>query len=259
MVGQQAVQILPVEFASTQKRIPDLLFLLQDDSIFHLELQGASEDMDWRMLTYYALIRQRYKDKILIQKVLYIGSKAWNPQAVIREKNLFFQYEVIDIRSIDCRLMLASPSLGENILAILCHMENKQETIREILYRISELPTKSRADALTRLLVLSRLRKLETAIIEEAEEMALVFNVMENDVLRPIFRKAEKESEKRGKLKGRQEGGAAILLRQLRRRFGKLPKQIEEKVKSAEKKSIEKWSDKILDAQSIEEVFSGPG
>ncbi|MBF0137826.1 MAG: hypothetical protein HQL65_16470, partial [Magnetococcales bacterium] len=37
LIGQQAVQLLPVEFASTQKRIPDLIFLLKNDTIFHLE------------------------------------------------------------------------------------------------------------------------------------------------------------------------------------------------------------------------------
>ncbi|MBF0152243.1 MAG: hypothetical protein HQL64_00655 [Magnetococcales bacterium] len=101
--------------------------------------------------------------------------------------------------------MLSSPSLEENILAILCQMENKQGTIREILYRISVLPPKARADALTKLVILSRLRKLEAAVKTEAEEMALIFNVMENDVLRPLFVKAQLDSEERG----RQESGCA--------------------------------------------------
>ena len=36
--------------ASTQKRVPDLVFLMRDDSLFHMELHSKSEDMDWRML-----------------------------------------------------------------------------------------------------------------------------------------------------------------------------------------------------------------
>ncbi|MBF0426102.1 MAG: hypothetical protein HQL66_09840 [Magnetococcales bacterium] len=43
VIGRQARRMLPVEFASTQKRVPDLLFLLDDDTIFHLELQGRPE------------------------------------------------------------------------------------------------------------------------------------------------------------------------------------------------------------------------
>ncbi|MBF0603414.1 MAG: hypothetical protein HQL07_06940 [Nitrospirae bacterium] len=72
LIGREAVELLTVEFASTQKRLPDLLFLLKDDSIFHLELQSSSEGMDWRMLMYYSFIRQRYPNRILVQKVLCI-------------------------------------------------------------------------------------------------------------------------------------------------------------------------------------------
>ncbi|MBF0141370.1 MAG: hypothetical protein HQL74_13960 [Magnetococcales bacterium] len=45
LIGREAVTLLPVEFASTQKRIPDLVFLLEDDSIFHLELLSNPEGM----------------------------------------------------------------------------------------------------------------------------------------------------------------------------------------------------------------------
>ncbi|MEO5333969.1 MAG: hypothetical protein H7839_18300, partial [Magnetococcus sp. YQC-5] len=164
LIGRQAVELLRVEFASTQKRFPDLVFLMEDDSIFHLDLQCQSEGMDWRMLMYYALIRQRYPGKVLLQKVLYVGQAAWQPKAAIEENNLFFRYEVVDIRTIDCRELMDSPSLEENILAVLCRMDHQKETIREILYRISELPDKARADALTKLLILCRLRQLETIV-----------------------------------------------------------------------------------------------
>ena len=176
LIGRQAVALLPVEFASTQKRLPDLVFLMEDDSIFHLELQSKSENMDWRMLMYYPLIRQMYPDKVLVQKVLYVGAQRWHHQAGIEEKNISFRYEVVDIRDIDCRMLMVSPALEENILAVLCRMDNQKETIREILYRISELPDKARADALTKLFILSRLRKLEIIVKMEAEEMALTFN-----------------------------------------------------------------------------------
>ena len=75
LVGQQAVRMLPVEFASTQKRIPDLVFLMADDSIFHLELHASAEGVDWRMLGYYVPIRQRYPNQRLVQKVLYVGNE----------------------------------------------------------------------------------------------------------------------------------------------------------------------------------------
>ncbi|MBF0135845.1 MAG: flagellar biosynthesis/type III secretory pathway protein, partial [Magnetococcales bacterium] len=65
LTGKRAIRMLPVEFPSTQKRCPDLVFLLEDGSIFHLELQSTPETMVWRMLNYYALIRLRYPNRKL--------------------------------------------------------------------------------------------------------------------------------------------------------------------------------------------------
>ncbi len=250
LVGQQAVAILPVEFASTQKRVPDLVFLMDDDSLFHTELHSKSEEMDWRMLMYYTFIRQQYPNKVLIQKVLYVGEARWKPQIGIEEPNLSFRYEVVDIRDIDCREMMASPLLEENILAILCRMGDQNETIREILCRISGLPDKARADALTKLVILSRLRRLETVVKKEAEEMALTFNVMENDVLRPLFLQE--------RMDGEQAGESKILTRQLQRRFGNLPAWASEKIAQAESPALEEWSLRVLDATTLESVFADP-
>ncbi|MBF0421220.1 MAG: DUF4351 domain-containing protein, partial [Magnetococcales bacterium] len=192
------------------------------------------------------------------------GLKEWQTGSSIEEPNLSFRYEVIDIRSIDCRELLDSPSLEENILAILCRIDNQKEVIQEILYRISELPVKARADALTKLVILSRLRRLETVVKTEAEEMSLTFNVMENDVLRPLFMKAQMDSEQigiqigeqRGEQRGRREEGASILTRLLQRRFGVIPAWANEKITKADLSSLEEWSLRIFDAQSLDDVFS---
>ncbi|MBF0436750.1 MAG: DUF4351 domain-containing protein [Magnetococcales bacterium] len=264
LIGREAVELLTVEFTSTQKRLPDLVFLMKDDSIFHLELQSGPEGMDWRMLMYYSLIRQRYPNRVLVQKVLYVGLKEWHSGSAIEEKNLSFRYEVVDIRSINCRELLDSPSLEDNILAILCRIDNQKEVIQEILYRISELPIKARADALTKLVILSRLRRLETVVKEEAEDMALTFNLMENDVFRPMILKALMDGEQRGEQRGRQEGekkgeqkeASKILTRQLQRRFGTVPDWASEKIAKADLSSLEDWSLRIFDAQSLDDVFA---
>ncbi|MBF0429534.1 MAG: DUF4351 domain-containing protein [Magnetococcales bacterium] len=130
-----------------------------------------------------------------------------------------------------------------------------KETIREILYRISELPDKARTDALTKLFILSRLRKLEIIVKMEAEEMALTFNLMENDVFRPIFMKAQMDSEQKGRQDGRQEEAATMLLKQMRRKFGQLPDWVATKVTSANLELIETWGDNFVFANSVDDVF----
>ncbi len=55
---------------------------------------------------------------------------------------------------------------------------------------------------------------------------------------------------------GRLEGEAKILMRQLQRRFGAVPAWVGEKIAKAPSQSLEEWSLRILDAQSLEDVFS---
>ncbi|MBF0437051.1 MAG: DUF4351 domain-containing protein [Magnetococcales bacterium] len=90
--------------------------------------------------------------------------------------------------------------------------------------------------------------------------MSLTFNVMENEVFRPIILKALKDGEQKGEQRGRQDGekkeAAKILTRQLQRRFGTLPDWANEKIAKADLSSLEEWSLHIFDAQSLDDVFS---
>ncbi|MBF0435110.1 MAG: DUF4351 domain-containing protein [Magnetococcales bacterium] len=54
----------------------------------------------------------------------------------------------------------------------------------------------------------------------------------------------------------KQEGEATILTRQLQRCFGTVPDWASEKITSAELSSLEEWSLRIFDAQSLDDVFS---
>ncbi len=59
-----------------------------------------------------------------------------------------------------------------------------------------------------------------------------------------------------GEQRGRQVGEAAMLTRQLQRRFGIVPEWASEKIAKADLSSLEAWSLRIFDAQSLDEVFS---
>jgi len=55
--------------------------------------------------------------------------------------------------------------------------------------------------------------------------------------------------------KGEQEGGAALLLRQLTHRFGPLGEAMSERVRRASSAELEQWAENILDARTLDEVF----
>jgi predicted transposase YdaD len=60
-----------------------------------------------------------------------------------------------------------------------------------------------------------------------------------------------------GLLAGRQQGGSALLLRLLERRFGVLPGWATDRVRAADIATLDEWSLRVLDAASLEEVLAG--
>lgn len=78
------------------------------------------------------------------------------------------------------------------------------------------------------------------------------------------FEQGEKKGEKRGiKIghaqgvrEGRQEGAAAVLERQLNRRFGALSPTVQKRLAKATPEQLARWSEAVLDAQTLKQVFS---
>ena len=78
----------------------------------------------------------------------------------------------------------------------------------------------------------------------------------ENQVMAGIVQTAREEGIEQGMRRGRVDGERAVLQRQLRRRFGSLSPDIAERVGEASAADIETWADKVLDADTLDEVFN---
>ncbi len=149
---------------------------LDDGRIYHLELQSSGDaSMPWRMLEYYTLISPHYQAPVL-QQVLYVGPGPSMLSESIEQDRLKYGYQVIDIRDIDCRVLLGGTVLGK----IACLDEN------------------TRRDALQRLEILCGLRPLMRLIQREVEKMPISLNLKDN----PFFQEAFAEGEEKGRLEG---------------------------------------------------------
>jgi len=58
-----------------------------------------------------------------------------------------------------------------------------------------------------------------------------------------------------GRSEGLLEGERRILLRLLRKRFSPIPETVEARLKSATETQLEEWSDRVLAAETLDEVF----
>jgi hypothetical protein len=67
--------------------------------------------------------------------------------------------------------------------------------------------------------------------------------------------KLREEGREEGLEQGRLEGEARVLLRQLQRKFGPLPPEIEARVRSAEDECLLEWSECVLTAERLQDIF----
>jgi hypothetical protein len=64
---------------------------------------------------------------------------------------------------------------------------------------------------------------------------------------------AQARAEERAK--ALEEGQAMLLLRQLGRRFGPLPPEAQKRVQNAGSAELEEWAERVLSAETLEEVL----
>ncbi|MDN5843775.1 MAG: DUF4351 domain-containing protein, partial [Alcaligenaceae bacterium] len=87
--------------------------------------------------------------------------------------------------------------------------------------------------------------------IEREHKMAFVTSFE-----RVGIRKGEIKGRIEGKLEGKLEGEADLVLRLLARKFGPVPTATRQRVQTATFAQLETWSLNILDAGTLEDVFS---
>ncbi len=63
------------------------------------------------------------------------------------------------------------------------------------------------------------------------------------------------QGRQEGRREGLQQGEAALLLRQLERRFGPLPEAVRERVVGADTEILEVWADRVLESGTLAEVL----
>src|SRR5689334_8608995 len=130
----------------------------------------------------------------------------------------------------------------------MCRMKDERVAVRRILARITQLTTSHRLNAMSQLLVLSGLRRLENVVREESLRMPVTIDLMENRVIRDYFLQGERQGAKGEAL--------SLLTRLLEHRFGPLSEEATRKLSGADLATLETWSVRLLDASTLEEVLN---
>lgn len=246
--GGEVLEPLPTEFPETQDQRVDCLLRLKGGRILHIEWQaGFDATMPRRMLRYWVTITTCYPGTPVDQVVIQVGGDRLIKDR-LDEGPVSFRYRVLDSRDIDAAPLLASPAIEDTILAILFGGGDMTSRIRTILQRIAALPPEQRADAITKLLVLSGARGTTRLIMEESRTMPLIIDTDQDPYLAALVDKGIRQ--------GTSEALTSTLSRLLEKRFGPLPDERRKAIAQADIADLELWLDRIIDAERLDEVFA---
>jgi len=200
LTNKKGKKLLDTALPEVKDKRADLLVEMEDNSIFHLELQSSNEkEMPFRMLEYYLLIRSKFKTNKITQMVLYVGKNNLTMPNKIKENLLNFEYLQKDIKNFDCEKLLNSDDLDDKILAVLCNIQNQDKYLNTIIKELINLNEKEKKDYVKKLLSLSRYRpKINEKLINKIKEkvMPIVIDV-KND---PYFNQGIEEGLQKGKI-----------------------------------------------------------
>ena len=140
-------------------------------------------------------------------------------------------------------------------LMVLTTLDDEQATqeARYLLARNQLEESQPGNRAIIELLTTIMVYKFENKSRIEVEEM-LGITLKETQVYREIKEEGIQEGEQRGEQRGREEGEKSLILRQLTRRVGELPKDIRQQIETLPLEQLENLGEALLDFTSIADL-----
>lgn len=151
-------EFLNVELPVVLERRADLVMLLADGRIKHVEFQSFNDrDMAYREAIYGLMIGQVYRRPV-DQTVVYIGAEPMRMDNRVDVGCVQGAYRLIDIRAFDAAALLATGRPGDVALAMLA--SDGAGRLHEIVERGKQFGPGERGPLFTQLAMLSGLRGL---------------------------------------------------------------------------------------------------
>ncbi len=81
--------------------------------------------------------------------------------------------------------------------------------------------------------------------------MPILDNIMDHDLLGPVFRQGEMKGEQKGELRGELK----LLRRSINKRFGLMPAWVDDHLANLSSPEIEALNDRLFEVQTLEELI----
>ena len=139
------IEFVDKELQRVEKREADIVAKCNINGnleILHIEIQNNNDSkMPLRMMRYYSDIKTIYPKLPIRQYLIYIGKDKCYIKRCIKDTNIEFCYNLIDMHTIDCERFLQMDTPDALVLSILCDFKGKdeKEVIKYIISRLKEL------------------------------------------------------------------------------------------------------------------------
>jgi prophage antirepressor-like protein len=226
--------------------------LMGYESLFYQSLMASQPAAGWRKLP------------PVIPVVVYNGLEPWNvatdlgsligeldPSAEIYRPQL--RYRLVDESAFDAEDLAALNSPVADLFRI--EKSDEWSEVRESVRRLRQSLPPAEAD-LRRAFETWLKKVVMPRLGLSQEELSTAVTLEDVDtMLAEKIDRWNRELREKSLQEGRQEGEARIVLRQLRLKFGPLEPDVEERVRTADADRLLAWSERILSADSLRDVF----
>jgi len=236
--------------------------------LIHTEVQGKREAaFPRRLYTYHSRLTDRYNRPVATVVVLADNHPNWRParyehalwgcRAVLE----FPSIKLLDYRDRTAELEASPNPFALVVLAHLAATATRRDPAARLEHKIG-LTRRLYRLGLERDAILSLYAFIDWVLalpdaleedyhrciqaIEEAEHMQYVTTAERIGI---------QKGRKEGRKEGRQEGEVAMLLRLIARKFGPPTEPVRERIERADPETLVEWSDRILTAQTLDEVL----
>jgi len=264
--------------AAAGRRLADKLFTVWRKSgermiiFIHVEIQGhRDEGFPCRMFTYNYRVFDQRQEYVVSLAILGDDNPGWRPDRFgweVWDCEVGIRFPVVKLWEYNERWGELEGSSNPFAVVVMAHLKTKatRRSPADRLHWKTYLVRRLFERGYERRDVLELFRFIDwmlTLPAELEEKFQIELRNIETERNMPYITTIERmgiekgmqEGIREGIQKGIQKGEAAILKRQLARRFEQLPDWVEPRLRKASRKELERWAERLLDAATLDEVF----
>lgn len=243
-------ELKPSELSLEPIRADSLIFLQSEDLVLHIEFQtDPKEDIPFRMLDYRLRVHRRYPNKQMYQVVIYLrkSNSELVQQTVFELPQTRHHFNVIRLWEVDYSELLTAPGVWP--FAVLGKGGDNEAVLRDVAKRIDKISDQTEQSNLA----------ASTAILAGLLlEKKLIQRILREDIMKEsvIYQEITASAKLEGRLEGKLEEAANLVLRQLNRRLGQVSKSVSEQIRQLPIEQIEDLGEALLDFENEADLLN---